>query len=111
MRPRTVNRLAVALILLVVGAFGFLGLATAKADVQGYLDTLHGHGFYHDDGDGRLVALGMDICDAVGEGWSPLSVAREVYQSTPAEIDSGDAGYIVGAAIGGLCPQYGSRIS
>ncbi len=111
MRPRTVNRLAVALIVLVVGAFGFLGRAVAKADVQSYLDALHSEGFYHEDGDGMLVSIGMDICEYLGDGWPPMAVAREVYRNTPAEIDPGDAGYIVGAAIGGLCPQYAGMIS
>lgn len=112
MRPRTVNRLAVALIALVVGAFGFLGMAIARADdVQGYLDVLHEMGFYHQDGDGTLVRIGMDICERIEDGWAPMAVAREVYRYTPAEISPSDAGYIVGAAIGGLCPEYAGLIS
>jgi len=111
MRPRTVNRLAVTLIVAVVGAFGFLGMATAKADdVDRYLEILSDRGIYAGDGEGTLVQVGMEICDLVEAGRSPMSVAEQVYYETDSTVSAGDAGYIVGAAIGGLCPEYIGRM-
>ena len=112
MRPRTVNRIAVALIVGVVGAFGFLGMAIAKADdVQRYLDILHDRGITAVDGDGTLVQVGMEICDLLDAGRTPRSVAAQVYRETDTSISAGDAGYIVGAAIGGLCPEYAGMVA
>jgi len=111
MRPRTVNRIAVSLIVLVVGAFGFLGLAIAKADdVEKYLEILRDRGIWATTGDGTLVRAGLEVCDLIELGRTPQSVAAQVYRETDASISAGDAGYIVGAAIGGLCPEYAGLI-
>ena len=75
-------------------------------DVQAYLDALHERGIYHDDGDGTMVAVGQGICDMIESGQPPILVARDVYRETPPDISAEDAGYIVGAAVAGLCPEY-----
>ena len=95
----------------VMGSIGLMLAAPAKADdVQLYLDALHERGIYHDDGDGTMVQVGQEICDQIGLGRSPLSVAMQVYRSTPPSISAEDAGYMAGAAIGGLCPEYASLV-
>lgn len=78
-------------------------------DVQSYLDVLHERGITARSGDGTLVQMGMQICDLIAAGNSPVSVAAKVYRETDSTISAGDAGYIVGAAIGGLCPEFSGR--
>lgn len=75
-------------------------------DVQLYLDLLHSRGIWAARGDGTLVRAGLEICDRLDVGRTPMSVAREVYAKTDESITSEDAGFIVGAAIRGLCPEH-----
>lgn len=94
---------------LLIGAA--LTAAPARADdVQRYLDLLHQRGISAGSGDGTLVQAGMQVCDLIAAGWSPLAVATKVYRETDSTISAGDAGYIVGAAIGGLCPEYADLV-
>ena len=102
--------IAKALAVLMVG--GVITAPPAGADdVQGYLDALHRRGITASDGDGTLVQVGQEICELIALGRTPLSVAMQVYGETPASISAGDAGYMVGAAIGGLCPEYAGRLA
>ena len=95
-----------------MAAFADAQVAVAKADdVQRYLDVLHEHGITAGSGDGTLVQAGMQICDLIEAGWSPMAVAMKVYRETDSTISGEDAGYIVGAAIGGLCPEYAGAVS
>ena len=79
-------------------------------DVQGYLDALHSRGIGANSGDGGLVRAGMQVCDMIGSGMTPMATAMQVYRDTDASIDAEDAGFIVGAAIAGLCPEYVSLV-
>lgn len=94
----------------IVAALMAAGLALAPParadDVELYLEVLHERGITHNQGDGTLVQVGQQICDQISYGRTPMSVAAELYRETPASISVEDAGYIVGAAIGGLCPEY-----
>ncbi len=99
------NVFAKALGLLFAGAVALAPSAQAD-DVQGYLDALHERGIVNYSGDGTLVQAGMYICDQIATGRTPMSVAMEVYRDTDVSIDHEDAGFIVGAAIGGLCPEF-----
>lgn len=84
-----------------------LTAAPAQADdVQGYLDALHERGISASSGDGALVAAGMYVCNLLDAGMAPLAVAMKVYRETDVTIDHGDAGFIVGTAIAGLCPEH-----
>ena len=95
-------------------ALAAVGIALAPPamadDVNMYLEILHERGITADNGDGTLVAVGQEICDLIESGRSPMSVAAQVYRETDNSISSGDAGYIVGAAIGGLCSEYAGLI-
>lgn len=96
----------------VLVAVGVALAPTAQADdVQRYLDLLHERGITAGNGDGTLVQVGQEICDLIEVGRTPLSVAMQVYRETDSTISAEDAGYIVGAAIGGLCPEYLSLIA
>ena len=79
-------------------------------DVQGYLDALHERGIGAGSGDGTLVQAGQQVCDMIESGMTPMATAMRVYRDTDASIDAEDAGFIVGAAIGGLCPEYVSLV-
>jgi len=98
-------------ILVALAAMGIALAPPAMADdVDLYLDVLHERGITADNGDGTLVQVGQEICDLIEAGRSPMSVAAQVYRETDNSISSGDAGFIVGAAIGGLCPEYAGLI-
>lgn len=75
-------------------------------DVQGYLDALHSRGIGANSGDGGLVRAGQQVCDMIESGMTPMATAMHVYRQTDTTIDHEDAGFIVGAAIGGLCPEH-----
>ena len=84
-----------------------LAAPVAQADdVEFFLDKLHQRGIYASGGDSTLLRAGLEVCDQLESGRTPLQVAAFVYRNTDHSISSGDAGYIVGAAIGGLCPEY-----
>ena len=98
-------------ILVALAAMGIALAPPAMADdVVGYLEMLHERGITADNGDGTLVQVGQEVCDLIEAGRSPMSVAAQVYRETDNSISSGDAGFIVGAAIGGLCPEYAGLI-
>lgn len=91
---------------------GLLLATPASADdVQRYLDALHERGISAGSGDGTLVQIGMQICDLLEAGWTPVGVAKKVYRETDTSISADDAGYIVGVAIGGLCPEYAGMVA
>lgn len=79
-------------------------------DVQNYIDALHSRGITAGHGDGTLVAAGQEVCNFVADGYTPMQTAEKLYYATDSTIDSGDAGFIVGAAIANLCPEYLDRI-
>lgn len=88
-------------------AAAILFAPTARADdVQGYLNALEGQGIYASSGEGTLVMAGQMVCNDLSEGSTPMQTARKVYQSTDASFSSEDSGYLVGAAIAALCPEY-----
>lgn len=109
-QARRRDNLAAWLALALAAALAAAGLALASParadDVEQYLDALHERGIYAGSGDGTLVQAGMQVCDLIEAGMSPLAVAAKVYRETDASISAEDAGYIVGVAIGGLCPEY-----
>ena len=91
----------------VLGAVALTAAPTAHADdVQSYLETLRERGIYAKSGDGMLVAAGQMVCNAIEGGMTPYQAAKRVYAATNSSITAGDAGYIVGAAVVGLCPEY-----
>ena len=98
----------------VLVALAAVGIALAPPamadDVERYLEILHERGITASSGDGTLVQVGTDICDLIASGRTPMSVAAQVYRETDDSISAGDAGYIVGAAVGGLCPEYSGLI-
>ena len=98
-------------------AFGLaIGIACAATilaapahadDVAGYLDALHSRGIYSHDGDnGDLVVYGEALCEGLAAGYTPLQEAAIVYRNSDTTIDAEDAGFIVGAAIANLCPEF-----
>lgn len=98
-------------VLIALAAVGIALAPSAQADdVELYLEVLHDRGITASSGDGTLVRVGMEICDLIAAGFPPMTVAAKVYRETDDSISSGDAGYIVGAAIGGLCPEYARMI-
>ena len=46
------------------------------------------------------------MCDLLDTGMTPMAVALKVYRDTDTSITHEDAGFIVGAAIAGLCPEF-----
>jgi len=100
------------LVAALMGAAALFAAPVANADDVGfYLDKLHQRGIYGSDGDRSLLRAGLEVCNQLDNGKTPMQVASMVYAYTDESIDSGDAGYIVGAAIGGLCPEYSSLVS
>ena len=94
-------------IVAVLGAVALTAAPTAHADdVQSYLETLRDRGIYAKSGDGMLVAAGQMVCNAIEGGLTPYQAAGRVYTATDVSVTAGDAGYIVGAAVAGLCPEY-----
>lgn len=88
----------------------FLAAPAGADDVQGYLDALHSQGIGANSGDGTLVQAGMHVCNLIESGMTPMATAMEVYRQTDASIGYEDSGFIVGAAIRGLCPEYMSLV-
>ena len=98
-------------VLVTLAAVGIALAPPAMADdVQGYLEILYGRGITASSGDGTLVQVGQEICELIESGVPPMAVAAKVYRETDDSISAGDAGYIVGAAVGGLCPEYAGLI-
>ena len=82
----------------------------AKADdVHSYLRVLHSKDIHADSGDGALVAAGQAVCEKLSAGYTANRVAEWVYAES--RLNSYESGYLVGAAIAGLCPEYGYQVS
>ena len=92
--------------MLIIGAAVGVQARADTDDVQNYLDALDSRGITHPRGEGSLVTAGQEICNYVGGGHTPMQAAEKLYYATDSTIDSGDAGFIVGAAVANLCPEY-----
>lgn len=96
-----------ALAVIAVAATALAAAPEAKADdVQAFIEILRERGISARSGDGSLVAAGQFVCTGIGEGYTPMDMAQFVYENTDNSITMEDAGFIVGAAVGGLCPEY-----
>jgi len=94
------------LMALLAGAAVLTAAPAGADDVQRYLDALHDRGIGASSGDGTLVQAGMYVCDLLDTGMTPMATALKVYRETDTSITHEDAGFIVGAAIAGLCPEF-----
>lgn len=93
---------------LVAAAFGIGALATAATASAGvtddaFVDVLAGEGIVYDSpalaaGDGRLV------CDQLGAGAKPISIANQVLDDT--DLSEEQAIYLVAASVVTYCPQF-----
>jgi hypothetical protein len=79
----------------------------AQADAQTFLSTVRMYGITGSDS--VLLDWGMRVCVDLSSGYTPARISRNVYLNTAIMQTSG-ADQFVGAAIGGLCPQYAYRI-
>ena len=69
------------------------------------LSVAESEGIYLPEGMGAAYA--QDVCDLLGNGNSVFDVVRIAQRDLPElGLDSGDHAYLVGASIGGACPQY-----
>ena len=75
-------------------------------DVEMFIDILRDRGIYSKNGEGSLVSAGQEVCNGIEMGYTPMEMAEYIYENTDNSITAGDAGYIVGAAIAGLCREY-----
>lgn len=76
--------------------------AQTRGDELRYLEVLAEEGISSGNGPAGMLRLGYVVCDFLDQGFDEMTVASMVYDQNP--IDSGGAGYIVGAAQGALCP-------
>lgn len=106
MRPNKIRRLAAAAALGAAAAAIWVAPEAKADDVQTYLEVLEERGIYAKSGEGTLVMAGQMVCNGIENGYTPMQMAEKVYYATDSSITAGDAGYIVGAAVAGLCPEY-----
>ena len=93
---------------MVAGVAAMVALApAAQADVQSFLSTVRMYGI--SGSDSVLLDWGLRVCTDLSSGYTPARISRNVYLNTNI-MQTSDADHFVGAAIGGLCPQYAYRI-
>lgn len=108
-RP-TLARLGLCATLGAVLAAAWLTAPPAHADASGFLDQVHGLGFYSNNGDGALLASGYGVCTMISRpGVTGYDAARVIYNNTGYDVDANDAANFVIAAVEQLCPQYDGR--
>lgn len=75
-----------------------------------YLTTLHSSrldlGAHY--GDKELAASGHAVCEGLGQGYGVVALAAALAEK--GQMPLGTAAYMVGAAVGAFCPQYGSDL-
>ncbi len=126
--PRGKGCVPYLIVALILGALGYL---VASSDVGGssgslpaprsnaaavdtqdaaYLAALAGGapdwGGYSD---AQLIAAGNLVCSDLGQGEAVSVVGLAL--STASGLDLGQAGYLMGAAVGAYCPEYSSKFS
>ena len=111
MSTRTTARLGLCAALGGLLAASWLTLAPgARADASGFLDQVHGLGFYSKNGDGALLASGYGVCTMISRpGVTGYDAARVIYNNTGYDVTADDAANFVIAAVEQLCPQYDGR--
>lgn len=107
MRPRQLKYrlwgLTVLAVLLITGIGVSARAAADPVDDYAYLTTLdHFQVFYSSDE--AAISVGHSVCDALDVGLTVTNIAMIAVRAgyTPSE-----GGYIVGAAIGAYCDEYG----
>jgi hypothetical protein len=107
-RPRTLRRRLALVGLGAIVAAAFVG-GIARADTldNAYLQTLDHFGVYYVS-DAAAIELGHIICSGLDSGQTPHEIVMIGRRSGAYSL--GDAEYIVGAAIGAYCDQYGYMI-
>lgn len=92
--------------LMVSLAFLTPGVAQADplTDEQLYLKVLHEEGIFSGKGDDGLLAAGYVVCERLRDGQPVMSVIKDVFNANKG-LDSGGAGYLVGAAQSAFCEE------
>lgn len=91
-----------------VGVAAAVALApTANADALAFIEVVRDHGIVGSNS--ALMDWGLRVCVDLSAGYTPTTIARNVYLNTDI-MDRSLADYFVGAAIGGLCPQFSYRV-
>ncbi|UDL15992.1 membrane protein [Microbacterium phage Pumpernickel] len=79
----------------------------ASSDEQAYLDFLRQEAYFKNIDDGTLLTAGYAICDAIGAG---ETIDGLFYTADQNGIPGYEAGYLIGSAVAGLCPEYTSVV-
>lgn len=105
--PTIVHRVATAAALTAVTAAVF-GSAPAHADaaINNYINYLHDQGIGFNGSDARMIEAGLDICDAISAGRSPISLAKRIYLESDGVSSTETSVTIVVASVLMLCPEY-----
>lgn len=75
----------------------------ATADESVYLDYLHKEQYFTTVDDASLVKVGYATCEAIASG---VSLDELLYISMENNVPAYEAGYMIAAAVGTLCPEY-----
>lgn len=106
----TFNRLAVSVALGAGIAASVLYAPNAHADSSGFLDQIHGLGWYNSvRGDVGLLDQGYAVCRAIETGATGRQVANVIYRNTGLDVDFDEAAEFVIISVEQLCPEYDHR--
>lgn len=96
--------------LVAVGAVlaGIVIAVPAHADADAYLAELDKYGIQYKSAS-AAINMGQGICNALRSGIKFPAIANAITEPTPGTLNytSREAGMIIGAAAGGLCPEMG----
>lgn len=81
------------------------GPAHADTNDTAFLDILHSHGIYNDNGNSALIAVGHQVCDKLDINGSAIETSEWLYGISKM-TDLSSAAYFVGASVGAYCPEY-----
>ena len=103
----TVNRFAKAAVLAGAASVA-LGLAPAHADtsIDNYISYLDEQGIGFHGSNARMIQAGLDICDSISSGHSPVSLAKGIYLESDDVSSMKTSITIVVASVMMLCPEY-----
>ncbi len=79
---------------------------TADMGESVYLETLKQGGIQYSS-DAAALKVGHGVCDYIREGSTSIDAAMFIQGNSP--YSSYEAGYIVGASTGALCPELAGR--
>lgn len=86
-------------------------------DPQAYLQAVHGQPHFQGLSDTNLDTLGTEVCQDFSKGATldqtendALHAVNDINASSGGDLDAQDAGFVIGAAVKELCPQYSDQL-